>query len=901
MPAAVPDEPAPGPHPVPSPQTSFSANHTAQHQPPPSSSSSSHPSANFTTSPNTPTPPTDNLDPSPVKLALSFDNSQTHRNVLGEAVFPDWRDDATSADLIHPDEMQKKDPLGTQIWKLYSRTKTQLPNQERMENLTWRMMAMNLKRKEQERLRKLQQPTSAPSGIARLRQSHDFSHDTDPDSMNLDDFIVPNSIASPATVPSPSPPREQIAAPSSTVASAIPIKIRKDSEQPAHPNFAPSAPSHDRSRTREFDYVQRRVRKTSIDGTRSRKRPAEFSPQVNASGGIAMPNDDVDQGLADYTLDQTNQGFSYPMHANSYPQIPFNLETFGLNDDPILHSAGPFQQNFAFSPTGSPLAPGNSYAHYNKPSLGSSLNSSDYYSPPASAHPSTASTPQPYDSERVFFDRQQRAMQTYATTRPSNLSNSMQTQYIYSPNEPSLFSPVTSAGLSAPAYNPPTFSMQHINPSQVLHPSFSNASAPTMTQTRQNNIFSFGADSDNEEDDDGINFHDRSLLAHPEYSPMEDSALDIHTGMQWDTTLGGQLNNMAARYPGGPPKKQVTIGGEMVSSPQDWTDANHLNRSHASTASVTEMRNRANAGRQQKIPRISSTPNAINLAQQQEMQNRPQSSPNTPPESGLSSVAPSRPTSPGGSRNEDNNGVPTTCTNCFTQTTPLWRRNPEGHPLCNACGLFLKLHGVVRPLSLKTDIIKKRNRGTGSQLPMGTAATRSSKKASRKNSIHQAPATTPVLSKSSGQNDSASPSSNYGSGNGSSTAGSTPTTLGTAGASTQSKGGAVPIAAAPPKPTAVAAAATNSGRTALNVAPKRQRRHSKQGSRIDLQEAEMADADDTSGKPVAVTQKKHESFGSIGNLTTMQGTGMLGQQGIMAGESNVNSGSTEWEWLTMSL
>ncbi|CAO1598826.1 Sodium- and chloride-dependent GABA transporter 1 [Xanthoria calcicola] len=895
MPAAIPDShsPAPGSRPVPSPQPAlFCAN--------PSSSPSSHSPVN---SPNAPTLSSDDLDSSPVKLALSFENSQTPRNVLGEAVFPDWRDDATSADLIHPDEMQKKDPLGTQIWKLYSRTKTQLPNQERMENLTWRMMAMNLKRKEQERIRKLQQPTSAPSGIAKLRQSHDRFHESDPDSMNLDDFIVPNSIASPARVLSPSPPRENIVAPSSTVASAIPIKIRKDTEQPAHPNFAPSAPSHDRSRIREFDYVQRRVRKTSIDGTRSRKRPAEFSPQVNASGGIAMPNDDVDQGLAGYTLDQTSQGFSYPMHANSYPQIPFNLETFGLNDDPILHSAGPFQQNFAFSPTGSPLAPGNSYAHYNKTPMGSSLNSSDYYSPPASAHPSTATTPQPYDSERMFFDRQQRAMQTYATTRPSNLSNGMQTQYIYSPNEPSLFSPVTSADLSAPAYNPPTFSMQHINPAQVLHPSFSNASAPTRTQTRQNNIFSFGADSDNEEDDDGLSFHDRSLLGHPEYAPMEDPALDIHTGMQWDTTLGGQLNNMAARYPGGPPKKQVTIGGaEMVSSPQDWTDGNQLNRSHASTASVTEMRNRAYAGRQQKIPRISSTPNAVNLAQQQEMQNRPQSSPNTPPESGLSSVAPSRPTSPGGSRSEDNNGVPTTCTNCFTQTTPLWRRNPEGHPLCNACGLFLKLHGVVRPLSLKTDIIKKRNRGTGSQLPMGTAATRSAKKGSRKNSIHQAPATTPVLSKSSGQTDSASPSSNYGSGNGSSTAGSTPTTLGTAGTPTQAKNGVVPIAAAPPKPTSLAAAATSSGRTGMNVAPKRQRRHSKQGSRNDPpQETEMADADDTSGKSAAVPPKKHEPFGSIGNLTTMQGTGMLGQQGMMAGGSNVNGGSAEWEWLTMSL
>ncbi|KAI9016510.1 hypothetical protein CLU79DRAFT_315279 [Phycomyces nitens] len=54
----------------------------------------------------------------------------------------------------------------------------------------------------------------------------------------------------------------------------------------------------------------------------------------------------------------------------------------------------------------------------------------------------------------------------------------------------------------------------------------------------------------------------------------------------------------------------------------------------------------------------------------------------------------------------------TTCTNCKTTTTPLWRRDAQGMPLCNACGLFLKLHGVVRPLSLKTDIIKKRNRAS---------------------------------------------------------------------------------------------------------------------------------------------------------------------------------------------
>lgn len=56
----------------------------------------------------------------------------------------------------------------------------------------------------------------------------------------------------------------------------------------------------------------------------------------------------------------------------------------------------------------------------------------------------------------------------------------------------------------------------------------------------------------------------------------------------------------------------------------------------------------------------------------------------------------------------------TVCFNCQTTTTPLWRRDPEGNALCNACGLFQRLHGVMRPLSLKTDVIKKRNRSAAS-------------------------------------------------------------------------------------------------------------------------------------------------------------------------------------------
>ncbi|KAF8606341.1 hypothetical protein BDV93DRAFT_366084 [Ceratobasidium sp. AG-I] len=72
-----------------------------------------------------------------------------------------------------------------------------------------------------------------------------------------------------------------------------------------------------------------------------------------------------------------------------------------------------------------------------------------------------------------------------------------------------------------------------------------------------------------------------------------------------------------------------------------------------------------------------------------------------------------------GGANADDDGTPTVCTNCQTTTTPLWRRDPDGNPLCNACGLFYKLHGVTRPMSLKTDVIKKRNRASGG--PSGNA------------------------------------------------------------------------------------------------------------------------------------------------------------------------------------
>ncbi|XP_062315771.1 endothelial transcription factor GATA-2 [Osmerus eperlanus] len=57
----------------------------------------------------------------------------------------------------------------------------------------------------------------------------------------------------------------------------------------------------------------------------------------------------------------------------------------------------------------------------------------------------------------------------------------------------------------------------------------------------------------------------------------------------------------------------------------------------------------------------------------------------------------------------------THCANCQTSITTLWRRNASGEPVCNACGLYYKLHHVNRPLTMKKEGIQTRNRKVSSK------------------------------------------------------------------------------------------------------------------------------------------------------------------------------------------
>ncbi|EXJ86513.1 hypothetical protein A1O3_03464 [Capronia epimyces CBS 606.96] len=859
-------------------------------------------------------------------------------SLLRDIAFPEWKTDARSSDFESPEELQKKDPLGTQIWKLYSRTKSRLPNQERMENLTWRMMAMNLRRREQMQATyannthsgsdhrpagtdtffsaKQSQPsttarTSAPSGIAQqLRNSvdhgvdqlgqfdqHELEHLSDP--MNLDDFIIPSSVASPTGITSPAPSEAQDQ--SKLFQSAgIPIAAR-NKPQVHIPQGLPPASMPQTSipinRSSEFDYVPKRVRKTSIDERRgNRKRPAEFSPQVPpliAPNGAN--NSEMDHAVPDYALDQQNSS-QYGSQANFQGQMAMHLDSVHLSDDPILTPAGPFQQNLAFSPAASPMVTNGPFSNmYPQSSMASSLNSTDFYSPPQSGYASAVSTPQPgqeNDPTQYYFDHAShpRAMPFYPSQRPNHLMAPMASQFSYGPNNEQIYTAMNGVG-SAPAMS--GFSMQqHVDPSNVLVPEYGNRVSPGVSMAGNDNMFHFGADSD-QEDDEG-NFGERNLMMQSDYGHLGDPTLDLNSGLQWDpnaTDFGSM-----PRYGGG---KQVRIGGaEMVNSPPDW-GSSMLSRTHGSAASISEIRNRDQDPRRQKIPRTTSTPVLSN--------HQMQSSTNSPDESGFSSQQPSRPSSPG-PKNTDQNGVPTTCTNCFTQTTPLWRRNPEGHPLCNACGLFLKLHGVVRPLSLKTDVIKKRNRGSGNTMPMSSAATRASKKASRKNSVQQTPATTPTSGIAASEQNSASPASVQGSVHSGSAM--TPPSIYPPG-TTGGKPGVVPIAAAPPKPPVPPG--PNMARP-VQVTPKRQRRQSRAstatlpimtGNSASPNETEMQDVGQSTPKmsQAPVTRAKAASISSTVGATTMASVmqGSLLNSGVQNVPGGPHGNSQEWEWLTMSL
>lgn len=123
-----------------------------------SSSSSTHPDSGRSTAPTSASSPqssrnfsdlfNDNLFPS---RKPSVNDSVTSNfpspKITGS---PDLKAAELAAEDVDPERLAREDPLATQVWKMYAKTKATLPHGQRMENLTWRMMALALRKKKED-------------------------------------------------------------------------------------------------------------------------------------------------------------------------------------------------------------------------------------------------------------------------------------------------------------------------------------------------------------------------------------------------------------------------------------------------------------------------------------------------------------------------------------------------------------------------------------------------------------------------------------------------------------------------------------------------------------------------------------------------------------------------------
>jgi GATA-binding protein len=94
---------------------------------------------------------------------------------------------------------KKKDPLATQVWRMYTKAKDTLPNGSRLENLTWRMMAMTLNKKkaEAERLAREGSASRSPASATADAPESPIPSEMEQDNVILDNFDRSNTPPAP--------------------------------------------------------------------------------------------------------------------------------------------------------------------------------------------------------------------------------------------------------------------------------------------------------------------------------------------------------------------------------------------------------------------------------------------------------------------------------------------------------------------------------------------------------------------------------------------------------------------------------------------------------------------------------------------------------------------------------
>lgn len=652
-------------------------------------------------------------------------------------------------------EAPKRDPhpwedLTAQLWKLYSKAQYQLPNRERLQNLTWRLMAIQAEREKRKRRLTVLQPT--PNNFwDQLDKPEDvlmpFSPaDGHPMPFEVS-YIKTPSIDSPANTsffPSPisnsintntTTPNSSNSASSSYNKSESILQSPRVQKRTV-PNPPPSSsaanrkirdktrlsPSTDPTRA-EFDYVAH-IKKISQEGyqadSRPRKRPADSSLLAAAQNAFSsvpdMPMDyqkfsqSASKSWTSYSPQKSHPNHSSPVtHTPNTPTAnsfrfsldPLAVEGLDNNNNSTSEASTPNQTNFNSNTMNYDF----SHEYHNQPGLGTSfsgdssvtlrnfpeagdglsLSSSmtslaDFYSPNSLSVPSSAGNPssQLYESnarDPLFFEYgMSQSSKDRLLARGPHASGSFADRL--KEQEPKRWPNNRNRGGvpgSAPSFDSQS---RHIQPSQLFSNDGSQPSMPKfMDDDFNTSMFSFKGANMEESD--------------PLYTVNEHGSNDMIIDDDFDVNHSNFLNSNSV------PATPSFMNGShrpKIQRTASTTNASSLLTPNTSRTNLKKM----NTGASSKPtkPMSKTTPDErpkFKIGNS----SSPPSDEDKKTDTGIGSASSQQPTS---------------CTNCHTQTTPLWRRNPQGQPLCNACGLFLKLHGVVRPLSLKTDVIKKRNR-----------------------------------------------------------------------------------------------------------------------------------------------------------------------------------------------
>ncbi|EKM54291.1 uncharacterized protein PHACADRAFT_258054 [Phanerochaete carnosa HHB-10118-sp] len=631
---------------------------------------------------------------------------------------PDLKAIELAAEDVDPEQLARDDPLATQVWRMYAKTKATLPHGQRMENLTWRMMALALKKKkEDEDKAKLEEKTVVKEEIV-------------PETL---DSAAPSSSSSRSPDSTPGPPAPEDSERGRSKGKAR-VKVvgfdgtNQDGVEDNDDDVPMDWRDMSRSRSRvpmDWRPASRSRSRPPMGGLLSEQNQFKFpsSPPPKASSSPSKP---ISTSASARRSPSTSHMPLAAVHETTaehhhFPDLPpFSALTSPVGHPASLPSLG--LQGFPRHSTSSAPSPEEFTGfpkRVRKTSFDHTVEREGFFTGVSGRH-QVDGKPQPPEK---LVGTKRRADAPHAESMLRGDPIGLDTTVPLDAHDVDHGLPSTAFNFS---FQPYEHYLDLSSSAPVMHHNIGHHHKHRLPDHYHEPLHLSGTYSPIEQNNEGLSATaaaasvavaesyaqlnvsnlagldetglDYSLMGMSMgmYSNMEHPSIGHHPYTHVDPTQILPLEHGDGSFQSFHPSPSSDGWGNGVNSSSNASPEPYITSNASTPPSVEGLSNGARPAR-----KISSTKRMETAARGNQRKG------STPELQVGTSGQPSK------GNGEDGESSPTVCTNCQTTNTPLWRRDPEGQPLCNACGLFFKLHGVVRPLSLKTDVIKKRNRASG--------------------------------------------------------------------------------------------------------------------------------------------------------------------------------------------